>query len=95
MNPGFPYISCSDCLLAILFSSWPRLRASKFANRCAAEDLRRPSGEEAEPIDDSDDRRSASCFGPSGIAGVVLSPKTLWFWEEYFCWNGEGIVDGM
>jgi hypothetical protein len=44
-----------------------------------------------EPMVSFDALLSASCFGPSGMAGV-LSPKTLWFWLEYFWWNGEGIL---
>jgi hypothetical protein len=55
--------------------------------------LRRPSGEpDAEPIEASEPRRSASCLGASGIAGTGLSPNTLWLWDEYFWWNGEGIM---
>lgn len=56
--------------------------------------LRRPStGDDGiELMDESDARLSASCLGPSGMSGTVLSPKTLWLWEEYFWWNGEGIV---
>jgi hypothetical protein len=39
---------------------------------------------EFEPMEASDALRSASCLGPSGIDGMVLSPKTLWLWLEYF-----------
>ena len=40
--------------------------------------LRRSVGDAGpEPIEESDALRSASCLGPSGMAGVVLSPKTL------------------
>jgi len=41
MNPTFPYESWSDCRLAILCSSCGRLRASRLANRCAADDCKR------------------------------------------------------
>jgi hypothetical protein len=27
------------------------------------------------------------------MAGTGLSPKTLWLWEEYFWWKGEGIMN--
>ena len=29
-------------------------------------------------MEESDARRSAASLGPSGMAGIVLSPKTLW-----------------
>jgi hypothetical protein len=54
--------------------------------------LRRPAGEAGSVIEESEPRRSASCFGASGMAGTALSPKALWLWLEYFWWNGEGIV---
>jgi hypothetical protein len=87
-----PYESCNDDLLFTLSASVGRFRASRLPNRCAAEDLRRPVGEAGSVIDESEPRRSASCFGASGMAGVESSPKTLWLWLEYFWWNGEGIV---
>lgn len=55
--------------------------------------LLRSVGEEGEdPMDVSEALRSASCLGPSGIAGMVLSPKNLWLWVAYFWWNGEGML---
>jgi len=27
------------------------------------------------------------------MAGTVLSLKTLLLWEEYFWWNGEGMLE--
>jgi hypothetical protein len=57
--------------------------------------LLRSAVEGLEPMEASEPLLSASCLGPSGIATKVLSPKTLWFWEEYFWWNGEGIVTGF
>jgi hypothetical protein len=47
--------------------------------------LRSDVGEpELELMDDSDGLRSASCFGAVGMLGIVLSPKTLCVWLEYF-----------
>ena len=47
--------------------------------------LRRGSGEvPSEVVDESDALRSAFSLGASGIAGTVVSPKTLWLWDEYF-----------
>jgi hypothetical protein len=93
-TPTFPYESCRDALRAWCSSLSGRFNAWRFAYRCAADDLRRPSGDpEAELIEESEARRSAVSLGPAGMSGTGLSPKTLWLWEEYFCWKGEGIVE--
>jgi len=73
-KPGLPYESCNDDLRFTLSASVGRFRASRLPNRCVAEDLRRPAGS---AMDESEPRRSASCFGASGMAGVESSPKTL------------------
>lgn len=44
-------------------------------------------------IEASEPRRSVLFFGASGMAGTVLSPKTLWLCDEYFWWNGEGMMN--
>lgn len=54
--------------------------------------LRRSVGDGGpELTEESEALRSVSFFGPSGMAGVVLSPKTRWVCVAYFWWNGEGI----
>jgi hypothetical protein len=55
--------------------------------------LRRASTGEAggELAEASEPRRSAS-LTPSGIAGTLLSAKTLVLCELYFWWNGEGML---
>jgi hypothetical protein len=41
--------------------------------------LRASTGEDGfEFMEESDARRSVVSLGPSGMAGTVLSPKTLW-----------------
>lgn len=39
---------------------------------------RRASGDEGSVMEVSEPRRWASSLGASGMAGTVLSPKTLW-----------------
>ena len=93
-TPTLPYESCRDALLAACSSLSGRFRAWRFAYRWVAEDLRRPTGDpDAELIEASDPRRSAFSLGASGMSGTGLSPKTLWLCDEYFWWNGEGIVE--
>ena len=47
--------------------------------------LRRPSDDPGDELtEESDVLRSAFSFGPSGMLGVVYSPKNLWLWVEYF-----------
>jgi len=92
IKPGFPYESWRLALLAVRSVSWAGLLNS--SNRFAAEALR-PVELDAELVEASEALRSASCLGPSGIAGVTKSSYTWWCWEEYFCWNGERIVGSV
>lgn len=78
MNPTLPYESWRDALLAACCSSSGRFRAWRLPNRCAWDDLRRPSvGDDGEDSIDASDVRRLASLGASGMAGTVLSVKTL------------------
>jgi len=71
-------------------SVFGRLRASRFTKRDVAEDLLRPGADDVASLDFLS---VVAAAGGSGRAGVSL--KILWFWEEYFWWKGEGMLDGF